>query len=422
MKCRYCGRQIPEGMLYCEYCGNEVRIVPDYNPLDEMLAEQVKVSINGQNNTGRVNTGRTNTARTNTGRTNTGRTSACNTRNHSSRNGSGQRRSATGRMPVDEREQRRRQAERRKAAKRKKRRKLLTIMVVILALIVGLSVLLYMNSYTGIVKKGYKSLQSQEYNEAIACFEKAINKNAQKRDAYDGLSQVYIQKNDFAKAEKVFLEAIEAQPDNADIYEACIEFYLNTDQVMEIPALLEDAKDSVREALSEYIIDIPEYSLSDETVYDDVQQLSLESSAGDVYYTTDGKDPTTSSQKYTEPIQLSEGETIIKAITVNKKGVPSLTVTKTYVIEFPMVDAPAVSPSTGQYEQYTEITIKVPDGYDAYYTMDGSDPTTASTKYTGPIDMPEGEVLFKVMLVDANGRTSGITTRNYVLDLPDEEE
>lgn len=46
MKCRYCGRQIPEGMLYCEYCGNEVRIVPDYNPLDEMLAEQVKVSIN----------------------------------------------------------------------------------------------------------------------------------------------------------------------------------------------------------------------------------------------------------------------------------------------------------------------------------------------------------------------------------------
>ena len=47
MRCRYCGQEIPEGMLYCEACGYEVRIVPDYNPLDDMLTEQVKVSIDG---------------------------------------------------------------------------------------------------------------------------------------------------------------------------------------------------------------------------------------------------------------------------------------------------------------------------------------------------------------------------------------
>ena len=92
---------------------------------------------------------------------------------------------------------------------------------------------------------------------------------------------------------------------------------------------------------------------------------------------------------------------------------PSLPAQKTYTVELPIVDAPAVSPSTGQYEEARQIEIKVPDGYDAYYTMDESDPTTASTKYTGPVEMPEGTTIFKAILVNGQGRSSGITTRNY---------
>ena len=42
MRCRYCGQRIPEGELYCRHCGKEVRIVPDYNPLDDMLTAQIK--------------------------------------------------------------------------------------------------------------------------------------------------------------------------------------------------------------------------------------------------------------------------------------------------------------------------------------------------------------------------------------------
>ena len=128
------------------------------------------------------------------------------------------------------------------------------------------------------------------------------------------------------------------------------------------------------------------------------------------------------SQKYTEPIQLDEGETVVKAMAVNKKGVPGLYEEKTYVIELPIEDAPAISPSTGQYSEETKIEIKVPDGYTAYYTMDGSTPTTASKKYTGPIDMPENDTLFKAILVNSNGRSSGVTTRNYILDIQEDEE
>lgn len=409
MKCRYCGQPIADDQLRCEYCGNEVCIVPEYNPLEEMLAEQVRASINNQNPTGnmgresrKTQTNRNVTARGTAGK-NTGRT--------------------TGKLSPDEREQRRRQAERRKALKRKKRRKLLMMLFGILALIVVGSILLYFNSYTGIVRKGDKAFASGDLVTAEACYTRAITKNEKKREAYDGLSKVYVQNHETTKAEELFLDAIESQEKNSDLYEACIEFYLDTKQEMKIPELMEDAPETVCEKLEEYVVEKPTFSLDDKETFDDVQQLTLEASQKTaIYYTTDGTEPTTSSIKYTEPIQIGEGETNIKAIAVNQKGVPSLAESKKYVVEFPMVDAPAVSPSTGQYEQNMSIEIKVPEGYDAYYTMDGTEPTTASTKYSGPINMPEGDILFKAILVNASGRVSGITTRNYVLDLPEEEE
>ena len=49
-------------------------------------------------------------------------------------------------------------------------------------------------------------------------------------------------------------------------------------------------------------------------------------------------------------------------------------------------------------------------------------PTTASTKYNGPINMPENDTLFKAVLVNAGGRYSGVTTRNYILEIAESEE
>lgn len=398
MKCTNCGYEIPSGMLYCKRCGEEVRIVPDYNPLDDMLTTQIRISMDEESEYINYNTQR-NTERNMHRRSNTNRT-----------------------RTVDEREARRRQAERRREIKRKKRRLLLIIMAIILVSFIGVCVLLYQTSYTGVLKKGNKALLSSEYTVAQELFEKAISKRPEQPEAYLGLSHVYIAKGNLTSAEKVFQDAISEYPTNASIYEACIEFYLDTNQALKIPKLLAKAKDNVKDSLSSYIIGKPEYSLETGRVYDDVQQLTLTSTEEIIYYTIDGSEPDFSSTKYTEPIQLDEGETVIKSISVNNKGVPSLPESKTYVIELPIEDAPAVSPSTGQYEENMKIEIKVPDGYTAYYTMDGTTPTTASTKYTGPIDMPENDTLFKAILVNAGGRASGVTTRNYILEIPEEEE
>ena len=45
MKCMHCGADLPEDQLICPRCGREIQIVPDYNPLDDMLTAQLKGGI-----------------------------------------------------------------------------------------------------------------------------------------------------------------------------------------------------------------------------------------------------------------------------------------------------------------------------------------------------------------------------------------
>lgn len=400
MKCRYCKAEIPEGELYCKKCGREVQIVPDYNPLEEMLTAQIQLDGNEQESEldQYINQNRRNNNRT-------GQTAGRNT-------------GSTGRM-LTEKERRKRQSAKaaRKKALRRKRRIVLLIMALIVVLAGAGFYVIYQNSYNGIMKKAQKAAQSKDYTTAEAYYKQAISKNTKKADAYTGLADVYLSQDKTDEGTTLFEEAVSKQSGNVELYKACMDFYLKSDQNMEIPELLDSVSDSMLEKLSDYVVDEPKFSLEDSTTYDDVQKLLLTADKDTIYYTTDGTDPDLTSTKYTsEGIQISEGETTIKAIAVNKKGVPSSISKKIYTVEFPVEDAPAVSPSTGQYDEAVQIEVKVPDGYTAYYTTDGTDPTTASTKYTGPIDMPKGETLFKVVLVNGKGRMSGITTRNYMYD------
>jgi len=293
-------------------------------------------------------------------------------------------------------------------------------MILLLAAMIVGGVYIYRNSYIGLVNRGSSELTATAYEEAEALFKRAMKKNDKKADAYIGLSEVYIALEELDTAEQMFISAIAEQPENAAIYEAALEFFLSTDQAVKISPLLDECEsDDVLAQLSTYVSKPPEFSLSDEEVFDEVQQLSLSSSDETIYYTTDGTtEPSAEAgQEYTEPIQLEEGTTIIQAISVNKKGIPSLTVSKAYTIELPIQDAPAVTPSTGQYEHSTQIEIRVPEGYTAYYTTDGTPPTKDSKKYTGPIDMPSGNTLFSAVLIDGKGRVSDVTRRNYELTL-----
>ena len=462
MRCTHCGAIIPDDQVVCPECGTEVQIVPDYNPLDDVLAREVKGSVEGatrqiqtddirryrrDDRTKNVNSTRIlspeersrirdrkraggqrmsgkgtvrGTAEMRGQRRNTSELRAQKKNTSEMRD---QRRNTDelrrSRQNTDE-QRRARQQKRLEAAKRKRRNLLITLFL-LLALIIAGVYLVYQNSYTSMINKGYRAIQSGDYDQAESYFDRAVRKDRSKPDAYTGYAEMYIDQGDLESAEDVFLSAIETQPTNAQLYEAAIAFYMDTEQPEKVSALLEDCEDeSVLSTVSEYVSSAPVFS-PEEGTYNEVQEITITSeTGGDIYYTTDGTDPTAETgTKYEQPVLLqTEGNIEIRAIAVNSNGIPSVVSTGNFSIEFPLVDPPIVTPSTGKYENPTQIEIKVPEGYTAYYTMDGStpDPESSSTiRYTGSIDMPgDSFTNFKAILVNnQNGKSTNPTERSY---------
>lgn len=396
MKCRNCGASIPEGMMICPDCMTEVQMVPDYNPLEDVLTREVKGSV--EDATRPIRTDDIRRYRDRTGQENVKSTRVLS-------------QTELDRIRADR--MKKRKMARKKQLAKKRRRMVIIILLVILAIAGIGGYVYYQNSYAGLINRGNQALGAGEYSAAENYFERAINKDSRKAEAYTGLANVYLQQDDQDEAENILLSAIDSQPENGELYLAAIQFYQDTDQLDKISALLEGCNDSVLEVVSDYVSESPVFSL-DEGTYTEVQEVSL-SGDGDIYYTTDGSEPSSSSTLYTEPILLNEGTTIIKAICINENGVPSLSDSRTYTVEIPIANAPAISPSTGQYTTAQQITIDVPEGYTAYYTTDGTTPTTSSTVYTGPVEMPEGQTIFSAILVSDSGKATGVTKRNYIL-------
>ena len=440
MRCTHCGAEFPDDQMVCPVCGAEVQIVPDYNPLDDVLTREVKGSVEGatrqlrtddirryrrEDRTQNVNSTRVlsqeEMARIRD-RRRSGPSRAAEPSSRQAGTGNMRRTGDVRRQRQNTGEIRRQRQQKRLEAAKRKRRNLLITLFVILALIVAVIVLVYQNSYTSMINKGYRSIQSGDYAAAENYFQRAITKDESRPDAYTGYAQIYVEQDDLESAEDVFLSAIETQPTNAELYQAAIDFYMETEQPAKVSALLNNCEDEgVLDAVSGYISSAPVFT-PEEGAYSEVQEITISSeTGGDIYYTLDGSDPTVSTgTKYTEPVLLqAEGEVQIRAIAVNSSGIPSVVSAATYTIEFPIENAPAVTPSTGQYTEPTQITITVPEGYTAYYTMDGSapDPDSSSTQqYTGPIDMPENtRTIFNAILVNnQNGKATEATTRNYI--------
>ncbi len=91
-------------------------------------------------------------------------------------------------------------------------------------------------------------------------------------------------------------------------------------------------------------------------------------------------------------------------------GTPTATLTPLFVT------TPVFSPAPGTYDSNQDVTITAASGT-IYYTTDGSDPTTSSTRmeYTAPIPMHhEDNFTFKAVAVDGND-VSTVASANYTI-------
>ncbi|MBI5450406.1 MAG: chitobiase/beta-hexosaminidase C-terminal domain-containing protein [Gammaproteobacteria bacterium] len=167
-------------------------------------------------------------------------------------------------------------------------------------------------------------------------------------------------------------------------------------------------------------------SLADNVAYNGITIRPVElvcddgigSGCAATYYTLDGTDPDpATSPEYVDAITL-RSPTTLKFLSVDYAGNTESSINqRVYTIE---ADAPltTASPETRTFnDKQLVVTLSCRDDSSGcaatYYTTDGSKPTTASTRYTGPLILTQ-TTLLRFFSVDQAGNVEAPKRENYI--------
>lgn len=448
MKCSKCGEECRENQAFCLRCGTPIQVVPDFNLIEAELANSVGELMNEDKQ-------KANSANGN-GEPDYLEDELYVTRNYIPREkrssqAVGNRRQAepaggesdflvdgTGfsEKTVKANNSVKNPSNRQEDIKREKKIfkikiAIFSIFVIIIltsavVLLKGVSGNGSKESFASKYNQGYDYYTAKSYSDALVEFLAAKKVTDSKED------KIKVNKSLLATYEKlgnrdldmieILKELIELEPKEADYYDELAELYDKNEMIDELDAFLDSVTDvSIASKLSEYSVSAPQFS-QEEGVYDTYISIKLSTTGkSTIYYTIDGSEPTTESTQYKEEIKLtSQGTYTIKAFAVNEKGVSSKTASRNYEINPSVIEAPAVTPSSGEYTTATNITVNVPEGMKCYYTYGETSaiPTAADKLYTEPIPMLRGKYIFSAILISANGKTSEVTQNIYQLTIP----
>ncbi len=289
------------------------------------------------------------------------------------------------------------------------------------------------NSYDYQMGQAEKHYSSREYEEAEQFLLRAIELSDGQLEGPLLLAEVYRLQGKAEKAIKTLQDMIEAssrgqgaavpgdsgsvssRKDYEEAYRKLIQVYEEEEDYAAIYELYKEAEDEdILQLFEGYQVEAPEF-VQEEGVYEQMVSIELSSQAGcETFYTIDGSDPK-QGLEYQGPIQIEPGNSVrIRAISRNEYGVYSEEAEGSFEIDLPKPDMPRVSPMGGNFYEPQAITVYVPSGCSVYYSWDGTAPTEASSRYMGPIDMPEGNNILSLILVDEYGRYSDVLRCNYI--------
>ena len=468
MKCPECGKEIPDGSLFCENCAAEIKIVPEY---ETRLEEQIS---SGMESVTRV-FAEEDRAISSVQRQ-PGEDPAAGGEGDDFGSGDETENSESHAKEKEAYEAARAEAAARRQAGYEARRRKVTLMVVFLVGAVSAAILLILlyifvfsrpvqnvSYYVGVA---YQYSVEERYDEAAAAIEAALALAGEEDAEETDTASLLLLAADYYQADGRTDEALEAgyavlemddltEDDEISAYSLLISVYASLEEYPSIAELLSECtNESVCTSYHQYMLYEPEFT-AEEGDYSD--QLTIEISCdgdGTVFYTMDGSEPTTSSNIYKGPIELDVGSYTISAIYVNRVGVQSETVTAVYNIVSSVPEAPVITPNSGTYAKQMQITASYASGEDdpdlqeesdeasaseedfgddeqedseeensegtvsratgyIYYTTDGTVPTLESNVYTGPISIPEGTTVYRFAVITEDGVSSEVVEREY---------
>lgn len=374
MKCRKCNSEIPDGELICPRCGAEINLVPDYRPVEFMIDEKKREDREKQE----------------------------------------QRRRA-----VQKKRKSRRRKKRVSRKKESRRSLIMTFLILLLIIAAAFGIIRYIR-YRNTRSFEYQYERSQEEflagntSSARSYAEKALELSPKSVKCLRLMAQIEKSEGDIEAASKTLEAAIEIDPGNIDVYGQLISLYTETNDYDSIHELMENCKsEEVLLEYADYVCTAPAITPIAGTYSKEVS-VTIGSPEKLIYYTTDGTDPTTASELYTDKIKTRVGRNEIRAIAVNEIGIKSNVTVCVYNIEITRPDPPVISEPTGVYEEGSQIHVTAPEGCIIYYAFDDV-PSTGSAEYTGPVTMPVGSHVFSCIAVDSDGNPSENVNAMYII-------
>ena len=145
------------------------------------------------------------------------------------------------------------------------------------------------------------------------------------------LANQYKADGNYTKAELTLSNAIRNEG-TVELYAALSKTYAQQDKLMDAVAMLDNiANPEMKKSLDALRPSAPVVS-HEPGFYSQYIDVSISTSSGTLYYTTDGEYPSITSKIYDAPITLEAGETIIYAISVDKTGLVSQPTVAGYTI------------------------------------------------------------------------------------------
>ena len=274
MKCPNCGQEIQEEHLYCEKCGMEIQIVPDFEPEIENSITETLITVAEEIDHKKTDKNDT--------------------------------------FFSDEQ------------GKSFWLIKMITFLVILLVVVIG-TIIMYLNySVSYQINKAKEKANRNDYEAAVSYLDRALELEKGNVEIVLLQANYYFKLNQEDKAITILQDLLEKNnmqdEEEKSVYYQMIAIYEEQEKYVEINELLKACiyEDIVTE-YQKYLAMEPEFSYEPGS-YGHVVFLKLSANtAGKIYYTLDGSVPTTSSAIYMSPINLQSGYYQVNAFFVNER-------------------------------------------------------------------------------------------------------
>lgn len=354
MKCQSCGCEIPSGIMSCPACGAEVRLVPDYESLDDLL---------------------------------------------------------NGRYASEEDEEE-------EPARPFSFRLTVRTAAFILCFLAALGIFLhfYLESrnrrdYDYQLKSAQTCLDEGNYLDALEHVRLALRVRPEDEEARLTEAEILIRQKDYEAAVPVLRAVIYLNPSCLEAYDALIFIYYSEGDTAAIKDLLDKANQVVRAEFSDFISDVPVISPSEGVYYKAVSVEGKAEKDAVIRFSLDGTDPLTDGYVLGGSLSVGEGEYAMRFKAVNENGISSDMAERNYTILGADPRGISIAPSSGDYDAGGTIRVTA-EGTDVRFAFDSVSDATAIPP-DGMIAMPEGRHTLYVLIFRENEDLAAVTSRTY---------